>query len=78
MKNLLIVLLLFCSPMIQLAAQTITGKVIDKDNLPIAGVDCVLANPLDSIPVAGTTTDLNGAFELKANTGTCSDHNDHT
>lgn len=69
MRNLLIVLLLFCCPMIPLAAQTITGKVIDKDSVPIAGVDCILANPLDSIPVVGTTTDLNGMFELKASKG---------
>ena len=69
MRNLLIVLLLFCCPMVPLAAQTITGKVIDKDSVPIAGVDCILANPLDSIPVVGTTTDLNGMFELKASKG---------
>ena len=69
MRNLLIVLLLFCCPMIPLAAQTITGKVIDKDSVPIAGVDCILANPLDSVPVVGTTTDLNGMFELKASKG---------
>lgn len=69
MRDLLIVLLLFCCPMVPLAAQTITGKVIDKDSVPIAGVDCILANPLDSIPVVGTTTDLNGMFELKASKG---------
>ena len=43
----------------------IRGKVMDTEANPIVGVNCVLYNLPDSILITGTTTDLDGSFELK-------------
>ncbi len=42
----------------------IRGKVMDTEANPIAGVNCVLCNLPDSTLVTGTTTDIDGFFEL--------------
>ena len=42
----------------------IRGKVMDTEANPIVGVNCVLCNIPDSTRIIGTTTDLNGFFEL--------------
>ena len=44
--------------------QSIRGKVMDAEANPIVGVNCVLYNLPDSILITGTTTDLDGSFEL--------------
>lgn len=49
-----------------LIAQSISGKVIDVDNEPIVGVNCLLLNLPDSTQITGTTTNVDGVFELKA------------
>lgn len=47
-----------------LAAQSISGRVIDSEGIPVAGASCVLTCPADSSYVAGTTTDIDGKFIL--------------
>ena len=44
-------------------AQTIKGKVTDEKNAPLTYANVVLQT-VDSIYVAGTTTDMKGRFEL--------------
>ena len=44
-------------------AQTLKGKVIDEKNASLAYANVVLQT-VDSIYVAGTTTDMEGRFEL--------------
>ena len=44
-------------------AQTIKGKVTDEKNAPLTYANVVLQT-VDSIYVAGTTTDMEGRFEL--------------
>ena len=52
-----------------LFAQNVSGKIVDVDNEPIVGVNCLLLNLPDSTQVTGTTTNLDGVFELKASKG---------
>ncbi len=66
MKRLLALTIGLIGSLNNLSAQNVSGKVVDGDNRPIVGVNCVLLNPSDSTQVAGTTTDLDGVFELKA------------
>ena len=47
-------------------AQSLRGKVIDETNAPLAYANIVLQTS-DSLFVAGTTTDLNGLFEIAIN-----------
>lgn len=47
-------------------AQSLKGKVIDETNVPLAYANVVLQTS-DSLYVAGTTTDLNGLFEITIN-----------
>ena len=51
----------------QLYAQCFRGRVIDNENNPIVGVNCVLMEQSDSTYIIGTTTNLDGDFELKVN-----------
>ena len=44
-------------------AQTIKGKVTDDKNAPLAYANVILQTA-DSIYVAGTTTDMEGRFDL--------------
>lgn len=69
-KNLLftIVSILFCSfnAWGQNGVSTIIGKIVDVVNEPIVGAQCVLLNHPDSTQITGTTTNVDGVFELKA------------
>lgn len=51
----------------QLCAQSFNGRVLDKENNPIAGVFCVLIGQSDSAYIVGATTNSDGYFELKVN-----------
>lgn len=51
----------------QLCAQSFNGRVLDKENNPIAGVFCVLMGQSDSAYIVGATTNSDGYFELKVN-----------
>ena len=58
--------ILFCiCPFVYSNAQSITGRVVDDENNPIVGVNCILMEQSDSTYVTGTTTNLDGYFELK-------------
>ena len=48
-----------------LMAQNISGRVVDKEANPIVGVNCILYDLPDSVQITGTTTNLDGYFELK-------------
>ena len=67
MKRALILILLnvfFCISPNAYSQEHIKGKVIDTESNPIVGVNCVLYNLPDSTLITGTTTDLDGSFEL--------------
>ncbi len=49
----------------QVTQKTITGRVLDADNQPLAGATVSIKGRSGS----GTTTDENGAFTIVANTG---------
>lgn len=51
----------------QLCAQSFNGRVLDKENNPIAGVFCVLMGQSDLAYIVGATTNSDGYFELKVN-----------
>lgn len=51
----------------QLCAQSFKGRVLDKENNPMAGVFCVLMGQSDSAYIVGATTNSDGYFELKVN-----------
>ena len=50
----------------QNGVSTIIGKIVDVVNEPIIGAQCVLLNHPDSTQITGTTTNVDGVFELKA------------
>lgn len=45
----------------------ISGRIVNSEQIPIVGVNCVLLNFPDSTLITGTTSDLKGKFKLKAN-----------
>lgn len=62
-KMYILVILLILS--IGMSAQSvISGKVIDKDNAPIAGVTILLITHADSTYMTGAISDLDGLFEI--------------
>ena len=69
MRRALCILILssvfFCISQTAYSQEYIRGKVIDTEANPIIAVNCVLYNLPDSILITGTTTDLDGSFELK-------------
>lgn len=67
MKIYVVFLMLCFGTFGQLYAQSIRGRVIDNENNPIVGVNCVLMEQSDSTYIIGTTTNLEGCFELKVN-----------
>ena len=69
MKKVFLAFFLGACSWSHLAAQSISGKVVDKDASPIVGGTCLLLNLPDSTQVTGTTTNVDGVFELKANKG---------
>lgn len=63
-----VVFLMLCfGTLVQLCAQSFNGRVLDKENNPIAGVFCVLMGQSDSAYIVGATTNSDGYFELKVN-----------
>ena len=65
MKKVFLAFFLSACSWSHLAAQSISGKVVDKDASPIVGVNCILCNLPDSTQITGTTTNLEGLFELR-------------
>ncbi len=65
MRKILFTIICCICTFVHLKAQSISGKVIDQESNPIVGVNCVLRNPSDSTYITGTTTNLEGQFELK-------------
>ena len=65
MKKVFLAFFLSACSWSHLAAQSISGKVVDKDASPIVGVNCILYDLPDSVQITGTTTNLDGYFELK-------------
>jgi hypothetical protein len=53
---------IFLCCIISVQAQTISGKVIDEDAVPLEFANVVLLQTMDSSFVAGTTTDSAGIF----------------
>ena len=69
MKKFLAVIIGLIGLLNNLLAQNITGQIVDGDNTPISGATCLLLNLPDSAQVAGTTTNVNGVFDIKASKG---------
>lgn len=69
MKKVLLVFLWSLCSWSNLTAQSISGQVVDPADNPIVGVNCLLLSQTDSTQVTGTTTNVDGVFELKANKG---------
>lgn len=67
MKIYVVFLMLCFGTLGQLYAQCFRGRVIDNENNPIVGVNCVLMEQTDSTYIIGTTTNLDGDFELRVN-----------
>ena len=67
MKIYVVFLMLCFGTLGQLYAQCFRGRVIDNENNPIVGVNCVLMEQSDSTYIIGTTTNLDGDFELRVN-----------
>lgn len=67
MKINVVFLMLCFGTLGQLCAQSFNGRVLDKENNPIAGVFCVLMGQSDSAYIVGATTNSDGYFELKVN-----------
>lgn len=44
----------------------IIGRIVDSEQIPIVGVNCVLLNLSDSTLITGSTSDLKGRFKLEA------------
>lgn len=62
-KMCILVVLLILS--INISAQSvISGRVIDRDSVPLAGATIVLLNHVDSAYITGKTSDIEGRFEI--------------
>lgn len=59
----LAIMLLICGQTVN-AQERIYGRIVDTKRTPLTGVNCILLNLPDSIQIAGTTSDLEGRFEL--------------
>ena len=60
---LCLIALLFCGQSIN-AQLRIHGRLLDAEQNPVAGVNCLLLNLPDSAQIAGTTSGLDGKFDL--------------
>lgn len=57
--------LMFCAfSVIQLLAQSVSGKVVDEKNAPLPYVSVMLQNAADSVFVGGVATDEAGMFDI--------------
>lgn len=63
--SLMLVVLALCFAQGAYAQGGIVGRIVDEQQSPIVGVNCILLSLPDSTQVTGTTTDLEGVFELK-------------
>lgn len=57
------IMLLGCAQIAN-AQAIISGRILDVEQNPIAGVNCLLLNLPDSTQITGTTSDMEGRFEL--------------
>ena len=64
MKKQLLMMLCLIATAASLPAQTISGKLVDEQNQPLAYANVVLLSLPDSTFVSGATTDETGAFRL--------------
>ena len=64
MKKSIFTLLISMLAVMTVTASTFTGRVIDEAGLPAAFANVILMNTPDSAFVAGTMTDIDGAFTL--------------
>ncbi len=64
MKKTAILLMIFLVSVITASAQSlsVSGKITDKQNMPLIGADAVLLNASDSSFIKGNATDKNGDF----------------
>lgn len=65
MKIYVVFLMLCFGTFGQLYAQSIRGRVIDNENNPIVGVNCVLMEQSDSTYITGTTKIWRDVLNLK-------------
>lgn len=63
--RILFIILTVCCNFLTTYAQTITGKVIDENDMPIGYANVILLNAKDSCFVAGCITDADGRFKLE-------------
>lgn len=64
MRTLIFSILFLCLIKGSLLAQNISGRVIDNEGTPIAGVYCILLEQSDYTFVIGGITDLEGKFDI--------------
>jgi len=64
LRCILLAILLSCCQIVN-AQLRIYGKIIDTERQPLSGVSCVLLNLLDSTLITGTTSGVDGVFDLK-------------
>lgn len=63
--NKMYILIVLFIQSINLSAQSsISGRIIDKDSMPMASVTILLLNYTDTTYITGTTSDLQGKFEI--------------
>ena len=67
--QLLLTLLLLTSGALQAQIKTITGEVLDENNVPLPSVAVIIKNTNSSKTTKGVSTDIDGKFELKARVG---------
>jgi hypothetical protein len=68
MKKLFLLCLVLFSVIAQAQIKrfTVTGKIVDKDKLPVIGASTVLLNPTDSVMIGFSNTNEDGVFTIKA------------
>ena len=67
--QLLLTLLLLTSGALQAQMKTITGEVLDENNVPLPSVAVIIKNTNSSKNPKSVSTDIDGKFELKARVG---------
>lgn len=61
-----LILMMICCCHTVNAQVCIIGRIVDSEQIPIVGVNCVLLNLSDSTLITGSTSDLKGRFKLEA------------
>lgn len=63
--NKMFILLVLLIDTISISAQSrISGRIIDKDSIPLTGAAILLLNQADSVYITGCVSDLNGQFKI--------------